>query len=170
MIVIGIENLHDGFCQILLFHCLLIIAPVKGIQLEGSDGLRIPDAQGIDHIVSVTDHRQVIGDCPDGLIPLLDEIVPSIPALSTDISAEFDLHGILGAADFKGVAVLQPVIRHLHLVSVLNLLLEHSVAVADAAAVGRIAQGRQRIQETCCQPSQAAVSKSRIRLLVLNYI
>ena len=106
MIVVGVEDLHDGLGQVLLLHRLLIVAPVKGVQLEGGDGLRIPDAQGVDHIVAVADDRQVIGNRPDRLIALLDKIVSSVPVLCTDIAAEFHLHGILGAADLKGIAVL----------------------------------------------------------------
>ena len=42
--------------------------------------------------------------------------------------------------------------------------------IADTAAVGVIAQGRQRIQEAGRQSSQAAVAQSRIRLLVLDRV
>ena len=55
------------------------------------------------------------------------------------ITAEFDLRRILCAADLKRIAVLQPLIRDLDLISVTDLLFEHSITITDAAAICRIA-------------------------------
>ena len=74
------------------------------------------------------------------------------------------------SAQFERIAVLKPVVRNFLLIAVLNLLLEHAVAVADAAAVGRISQGCQGIQEAGGKTAQTAVAQCRIRLLVLNHV
>ena len=79
------------------------------------------------------------------LVALLDEAVAAVLVVDAHVAAELDLGGVLGAADLEGVAVLQPLVRNLHLEAVLNFLLEHAVAVADSTAVGRVAQGCQRI-------------------------
>ena len=168
--VVGIKNLHDGPGQVLLLYRFVVIALVKGIQLEIVDGFRVPDPQGIHYVVAVAHHRQVIGNGPHRLISLLDKVVSSgvLIVIYPDVAAELDLLGVLRPFQFKGIAVLQPVIRHLHLISVPDLLLEHAVMVTDAAAVGHIAQGCQRVQEAGRQTAKTAVSESGIPLLILH--
>ena len=106
VVVIGVKDLHNGLGQVLLLHSLLVISPVKGIQVEGVNGFRIPDAKGIYHIVAVSDNRQVIGHCADRLVSVLYKMVYAALVFYTHITAEFDLSGILRPADFKWVAVL----------------------------------------------------------------
>ena len=170
MVVIGIKHFNNGLCQIFLLHCLLVVAPVKGIQIKGIDRLCIPDPQCIDYIVTVADHRQVIGNGSYGLIAVLYKVVHAVSVFNPHITAEFYLYRVLRTSDLKGIAVFQPVVRNLYLIAVFNLLLEHAVFIADAAAIGRISQGRQGIEEAGCQTAQTAVSKSCIRFLILNHI
>ena len=171
MIVVRVENLGQRLCQILLLHCLVIIPLVKGIQRKIIDGLRIPDAQRVHKAVAVAHDRHVVGDGLDGAVALLPEHDPSVCRLiGGHVAAEVHLLGVLGPAKLKRVAVLEPVVRNLHLIAVADLLLEHPVAVADAAAVGGIVQGCEGVQETCRKASEAAVAQSRIRLLVLDLV
>ena len=81
-----------------------------------------------------------------------------------------DLLGILGPSQLEGITVFEPVVRHFLLVAVHDLLLEHAVVVADAAAVGGIVQGGEGIQETGCKTAQTAVTQRGVRLLILNGI
>ena len=81
-----------------------------------------------------------------------------------------NLLGIFRTAQFKRITIFQPVIRNLKLETILDLLLEHTVTVTDTAAIGTVIQSCKRIQEAGCQTSKTAVSKSRIRLLIFNYI
>ena len=60
--------------------------------------------------------------------------------INLDISAELYYLSVLGTAKFKRIAVLKPVIRYLYLITVPYLLLEHTVAVSDAAAVCTVSQ------------------------------
>ena len=171
MIVVRIQNLHNILGKILLLYRLVIVASVKRIQLEVHDRLRIPDAQGIYHVVIVSHDRIVVRYSQYRLIILLNEMGPAFfVVLYPNISAKADFLCVFGPAKFKGIAILEPVIWLLHLVSIFNLLLKHSVTITYTTAVCRIAKGCQRIQETGCQTAKAAVSKSRIRLLVLDGI
>ena len=106
VVVVGVKDLHNGFGQVLLLHCLLVVSPVKGIQIKGVDGFCVPDTQGIHHIVAVSDDRQVIGHRADRLVSVLYEMVHSALVLNAHIAAEFNLGRILRPADLKGVAVL----------------------------------------------------------------
>ena len=144
--------------------------PIVDFQLEIHDGLCIPYAKRINYAVVVTNDGDIKGNGTNGLIVLLDEVVAVIFLIifHTHITAEFYLFGILRTAKLEGVAVFQPVIRYLYLITVLNLLFEHSVTITDTTAVSRIIQGCQRIQEAGCQTAQSTVSKSSIRLLILD--
>ena len=90
--------------------------------------------------------------------------------LCTYISAELHLTGIFRTLQFEWITIAQPVIRHLTLVAVYDLLLKHTIVVMDTCTIGRIAKGGQRIQEAGSQSTQTTVTKSRIRLLILNGI
>ena len=111
------------------------------------------------------------GDSPYGLIALLDKMVLAVLIdLYVYVAAELDDLRVLRTAELKGIAVHKPVVGNFFLISVLNFLLEHTIAVTDTAAVCRITQGCQRIQEASCQSSQTAISQSCIRLLILDYV
>ena len=172
VIIIRVKHLYNILCQVLLLHRLLIISLIKGIQMELIDRLRIPDTKGVHHIVAIAYHRHIVRYCQHRLIALLNKIISLLLLVifHTDITAEFYFRRIFRTADLKRIAVLQPVIRNLLLITVLNLLLEHPVTVPDAAAVSRISKGRKRIQEACRQSSKAAVSESCIPLLILDHI
>ena len=144
MIVIGIQYFHEKLCEVLLLDSLLIIALVKGIETEGIHSLRIPDTQGIYHIISITYYRQIAGYRAHALVTLLNEMILSLFIyFDVHISAElYDLR-VLRTAKLKGVAVLQPLVRNLYLIAILDLLLEHSLTITDAAALSRISQTRQ---------------------------
>ena len=56
------------------------------------------------------------------------------------------------------------------MVTVSDFLFEHAVTITNAAAVRRISERRQRVEETCRQSAETAVSERGIRFLVLYYI
>ena len=64
----------------------------------------------------------------------------------------------------------KPVVRIFNLIAVLNLLLEHTVAVADSVTVSRIVKRCKGIKETGCKTAKTAVTKTCIRFLILNHI
>ena len=154
MIVVRIEHLHDISRQILLLHRFLVIALVEGIQLEAVHRLRIPDTQGIHDAVTIAYHRHIVRNRCHGLIPFLPEMVSAVLVhIDVDVTAEAYLLRVFGSSQFKGIAVAQPVIRHLHLIAVPDLLLKHAITIPDTAAVCRIAQCCQRIQKAGRQTS-----------------
>ena len=170
MVVVRIKDLNQVLRQILLLDRLLVITLVKCRKAERVDRLCIPDTQGVDYVIAVADNRHIIRNCQNRLITFLYKMVALTVPLGLDITAKFNLGRILRAAKLERITVFQPLIRHLHLIAVFNFLLEHTVMVTDAAAVSRITKSCQGIQKTCCQTPQTAVSKCRIRLLILNRI
>lgn len=61
---------------------------------------------------------------------------------------------------------VKPVIRLLHLVAIHDVLLEDTIAVAQAVAPRREVETRQTVQEASRQPAQASISQGSIVLLV----
>ena len=141
MIVVGIKNLNNIPCKIFLLHCLLIIALIEGIKLEAFYSLRIPDTQCIHNSVAISHNGKVVGNSLYALISFLNEIASPV-FVDTDIhiTAEFHHLGILRSSKLKRIAVHKPVIRNLHLISVSDFLLEHTITISDSASVGRISQ------------------------------
>ena len=143
MIVIGIEHLHDISRKIGLLYCLLVITLVKGIQTKAVHRLCIPDSQCVDNAVTITDNRKIVWNRLDRLVILLipDQSAVLFPA--RHVSAKFDHFRVLWTAQLERIAVPQPVIGHLTLESVADLLLEHTVAVADTTSICRVSKRRQ---------------------------
>ena len=108
VVVVRIEHIHEVARKVLLLHCLIVIALVKGIQLEALYRLRIPDHERIYNVVIVTDDRHIIRDRCHCLIILMHKFCLSgcLIILCADISAEFYGISILRTTQFKGIAVL----------------------------------------------------------------
>ena len=171
VVILGIKNITDRPGQSFLLHGLLVVALVEGLQREVDDGLGVPDPQSIYEAVAIADDGHVIGHSLDGpVIGLLEHGAAARAGIGYHAAIEMDVLGILGPAQLQGIAVLKPVVRNFLLEAVHDLLLEHTVVIADAGTVGGIVQGRQRIEEAGCQSSQTAVAQSRIGLLVFDGI
>ena len=96
----------------------------------------------------------------------MHEFVDSVDLFLADMAAELNDHGFVSLAELPGVAVAQPGVRQLGLVAVDDLLLEHAVAVTDAAAMPRQMQRGDRVEETGGQSAQSAAAQSGFRLLL----
>mmetsp|Transcript_18912 Transcript_18912/g.48505 ORF Transcript_18912/g.48505 Transcript_18912/m.48505 type:complete len:250 (+) Transcript_18912:2436-3185(+) len=72
------------------------------------------------------------------------------------------------ARHLKAVLLRQPVVRHLHLTAVDDLLLEETIVVADAVAPQRQVLRRARVQEARSETAQTAVAKGRVLLVVVE--
>lgn len=104
VVVVGIEHLHDISRQVLLLHGLLIIALVKGIQLETHHRLRVPDPQGVHDMVAIAHDGQIKGNGIDGLVTLLGEMLSAVLVPGNGhITSELYLFFIFGSAQFKGL-------------------------------------------------------------------
>ena len=144
MIIIRIQDFYNILRKILLLNSLVIISAVERFQLEVNDRFRIPDTQCIHNMVIITDDRVIIRNRLNGFVILLNETDLSLVVIFyTDISAEADFFCVFRTPEFKWIPVRKPVIRRLHLVTILDLLLKHTVPITDPASVRRISQGCQ---------------------------
>ncbi len=79
-------------------------------------------------------------------------------------AAELDLHQEVTAFELPGVEGAHPVVSLLHLVAVLDLLLEHTVIIADAVAVTGHAASGHGLQVAGGQSAEAAVAQACVPL------
>ena len=104
VIVVGIQNLYDITCQVLLLYRLLVIALIKGIQLEALYRLRIPDTQGVYNAIAITHDGEIKRNCLNRLITFLGKYISAILiGVYTDITAELYDLGVFRSAQFKGL-------------------------------------------------------------------
>ena len=137
VIVVWIKNLYDIAGKVLLLYCFLVVTLVKGIQLEVYDRLCIPDTESIYHIIVIACDRHIIRNSFYCLVSFVDKSGSTLFSIifCSYIAAEMYFLGIFRTTEFEWIAVFQPVIRYLNLVSVFDLLFEHSVMVTDSTAI-----------------------------------
>ena len=140
MIIVRIQYLYQILGKVLLLYCLVVISFVKGIQLKYFYRLCVPDHQRIYHVIVITYDRHIIRYGNYRLIIPLHKLDSAVRlCLCRNIPSKFYFIGILRSAQLERIAVLQPVVRNFHLITVLNFLFEHTVTVTDSTAVCRIA-------------------------------
>ena len=168
-VVVGIEDLGDDLRQLALLHGLGVLAAVEVQHVDLRHGLGGPGAQEVDLGAVVAHHGDVVGHGLHGLVVQVAE--HHAPALLGHLhaAAEVHLHGVLGMGDLPDVALGQPVVRHLHLIAVHQLLAEQAVLIADGAAHGGQLQRGQAVQEAGRQAAQAAVAQAGLRLFLEHH-
>ena len=124
-----------------------------------------PQAQRVDGLAAVADHRPVVGNADQRRGP-----VPRRRAArrreSRTSSSSLHLDGFVGPRDFPRVGPGEPVVRLFVLPAVADGLPEDAVLVAQSVAHARNAERGHRIEETRGQPAQAAVAQTGVRLLL----
>ncbi len=148
-LVIGVKHHGDLFGAGSRLHRIGVAAGVELIEIELLRGLGLPQAQGVDHAITIARNRHVTGDgeyviglCPAHAVPAVR--VPIV----IRVAAEADALGVLRHLEFPGVAVAQPAIRVFHLEAIANLLLEHAVLVANAIAGHGQAEAGTAVEKT----------------------
>ncbi|OPX81059.1 MAG: hypothetical protein A4E52_02255 [Pelotomaculum sp. PtaB.Bin013] len=86
--------------------------------------------------------------------------------LDSEVSLELNDNRFVRFANLPGIPVFKPMIRHLHLKALLNLLFKQTVFIADPITMTRDLQICHRIKKTGRQSSQAAIAQPGISLLI----
>ena len=166
VVVLGIEHLGDDLAELLFLQGLHILAPVELLHVDLLGRAGRPGAQHVDHGAVIAQYRHIIGHGLHGFIVQMAVFEPAVLVIFLKIAPEMHLHRLGRPADFPHIAVFQPVVGQLHLISVHDVLAEQAVFIADGAAHGRQLQGGQRVQKTGRQPAQAAVAQAGLGLLL----
>ncbi len=161
--VCRIEHLGDVLGFHLGFNRAYVIALIEEVQVKVTAGFGVPESQGVDGVVPVTGNRHIVGQGHDFVIIDPGVAHHAVPVgIFGDPPAVADRVQVLLAGELPGVVVAQPVVRHLMLSAVNNLLVKHAVFIADAVAVSRELHGGHGVKKTGCQPSQTAVAKAGV--------
>ncbi len=170
-IVVGIENLGDVFRKVLGVHGADVVAGVEVAEVEFIGGAGTPETQRIDGAVEIAGDWRVVGDGKDifGIDPLRDKAALVVGELM-HAAMIMNAHAIERAGHFPGVAISKPGVGHFHLRAVDDALMEDSVVVADAVAVGGDLQCGQRIQEARRKPPEPAIAKAGIPFGVAQFL
>src|SRR5208337_1524124 len=140
-------------------------APVEVVEVEFFGGLGRPQPEGVHGPAAVAHNREIIRDADDafGVQPVPFRTL--WPGSCLDPAFELDLERELGMRDLPWVAVLEPFLGLLHLVAVLDVLLEDPEIVAQPIADRGKVQGGNGIQKTRGEPAEAAIAEARIDLV-----
>ena len=170
VVIVRIEDLDDVACHVLVLNGSLIVTLIELLETEGLLRLSIPYTEGVYDMVAIADHRRIVRNRNHGLIALLNEL--QLAVLVMGLYPATELHFLLKLCTTKleRVAVSQPVIRHLTLIAVLDLLLEHAVLVADATATCPVVERCEGIQEAGCETTETTVSECPVRLGLLECV
>ena len=166
-VVLRIEHLGDLRGDgIAVLAGAVVIAGGELLQVEVAREHGAPHAQAVNDLVVVADDRQIIRHGDDVLGVLQGDIVLVAHPVLQNLAAEAHGHGVALGRNLPGVAVGQPLVRHLNLLAVHDALTEQAVLIADGAAHGRQIQRGQGVQEARGQTAQTAIAQRRFRLLV----
>ena len=166
VVVFGVEYLGNDLGKLLFFTGLHIAPLTKGGQVNMLGAAGGPHAQAIHRSGVIAHNGHIIGNGFHGVIITMDKLLHAVFRYLIHIAVEVYLAGILHHRHFPYVAVIQPVVGKLHLLSVHDFLTEKPVFIADGAAHGRKVQAGQAVQETGGQPAQTAIAQAGFRLLV----
>ena len=124
VLILGIEHFGDHLGYLHFLHGLEVFALAEVRQIQIGAAARRPGAKRVDTVVVVADHGHIVGHGID-LIGVHElENLAAVFLGFLHVAVELHGAGVFGAGDLPDVAVLQPVVRQLHLLSLHQLLAE----------------------------------------------
>ncbi len=170
MIVGGVQHLGDDLAHRALLEALYILALGKQVHVKRARAPCVPQAQDIYLAAAVAGYEHIARNGGDGLIAGVLGVVPSeaVPARG-DGSAEAHLDGFVVARHQPAFGGTAPVVGHLGLPAVNDLLPENAQFIAQRVARCRNAERCQRIHIAGGEPAEAAVAEACV-VFGLEYI
>ncbi len=134
-LVVGVQDLGEVLGADLVVDGAVVVAHVERAQVEGGGRLRLEEAQHDDRGRGIAGDHRVVGDAADQPVgDPADAVAAGGVADRFRAAAEGDVVGDLGTRDLPGIALAQPLIRHLLLPPVADFLGEDAELVTDAVA------------------------------------
>ena len=168
-VVVGVEHLREVLGEHLRLDRLHVGALVEVREVELVHRLRAPEAERVDGVF-VADDGQVVGNALNLLGALPHPFRLSAVLHVLHAAAELDDLRVLGTREFPRIAVLEPVVRLLHLLSVHDALAEDAVVVPKAVAHAGEVEGGHRVEKARRKPSETAVPKAGVHLEVAQRV
>ena len=143
--IVGVQHSGQRCCGDVVQHCAHEIAGGKVSEVETVRGSCRPEAQGVDTLTPVADHRPVVGDAEQ--VARLVGHEPEAATLQGKRSVQRDLDGLARPGHLPRIWPAQPVVGLLHLMAALDRLLEYAVLVTQTIAHRRDLHGSHRVNE-----------------------
>ena len=140
-VVLRVEHLGDLRGDgVALLGGAAVVARGELLQIEVFGQHGAPHAQAVHHVAVIADDGQIVGHGDDVLGVLQGDVVLVAHPVLHDLAAEAHGHGVALGRNLPGVAVGQPLVRHLDLLAVHDALAEDAEVVAEAIAHARQVQ------------------------------
>mmetsp|Transcript_56733 Transcript_56733/g.135121 ORF Transcript_56733/g.135121 Transcript_56733/m.135121 type:complete len:509 (-) Transcript_56733:400-1926(-) len=169
--IIGVQDRGEVFSTTALVNSIGILGRTVGVEVELLRGRGLPQAQVVGVVGVEARDGVVVGH---GLHDLTANPSQAPVAILIDalrgVAVEAHRVGHVRPGNLEGAAVAQPIVRALHLSAILDVLLEHSIAVPDAVAPAREGECCHGVQEARGQSAEAAVPERGIILLLVEFL
>mmetsp|Transcript_9957 Transcript_9957/g.31637 ORF Transcript_9957/g.31637 Transcript_9957/m.31637 type:complete len:620 (-) Transcript_9957:59-1918(-) len=171
VVVVRVEEVVELVRTLLRRHGAEVLTSVELLKVQLLGRQRVPEAE-VDAIVGpVARHRVVVGHGLQDLAAApAGALLASRVRVAFDVAVEADAVGHVLARDLEAIRAGKPIVRHLHLPPVDDLLLKQAVVVPDAVAPEREVLGRARVQEARREAAEAPVAEGRVRLVVVELL
>ena len=168
-VVVRVEDLGEVLGEHLGLHRLHVVALVEVLEAEVVHRVRRPESERV-HRVAVADDRHVVGHALDRLRRHPHPARGAVLGAALDVAAEVDVLRVLGARHLPRIAVLEPVVRLLHLAAVDDPLAEDAIVVPEAVAHAGEVQGGHRVEVARREAAEAAVAEAGVGLVVAQVV
>ena len=165
--VVRIENAGERFGVERLGDRSDEIAAAEPLKVERMSRGGAPQAQRVDRLSAIADHRPVIGDADQRRGPVRND--PQSAFAQFKRAAERHWDALRRTHDLPRIGVSEPVVGPLLLPAVLNLLLKDAVLIAQAIAHRRQLHRGHRIKEAGRETAETAVAQTRVGLLLEDF-
>eukprot|EP00047_Mylnosiga_fluctuans_P003292 m.228426 g.228426 ORF g.228426 m.228426 type:complete len:867 (+) comp11740_c0_seq1:45-2645(+) len=166
-VVVGVEYTRDVLSQIAVDDGLDVVAVVEVRQIEAIRRTGRPQTHGVDGVIAVAGDGGVVRQGQHDLRAGPLKLAAGEPL---DVAVEVDRQDVLRARDLPGIAVLEPVVGGLLLVTIADALLEDTILVADAVPVRGQRQRGHRVEEARSKATKTAVAEAGIDLNLLELL
>src|SRR5215831_6967947 len=147
-LVVRIKHLGDVLRLHLVGNCAVVVAVVKGTEIKRFHCLGFPKTEYVARAYTVAEDWRVISFALDLSIGHpADTISSMFVSGRLGVTTEFYLVVDLRADNLPGIAIAQPLVRHLDLPAVLDCLLKDAKLVTDAIADGGYFDGGERVHK-----------------------
>mmetsp|Transcript_74151 Transcript_74151/g.163987 ORF Transcript_74151/g.163987 Transcript_74151/m.163987 type:complete len:458 (+) Transcript_74151:1250-2623(+) len=167
LVVVGIKHRGDVLSPASLLDGIRIVALVEGVKIELRGGASAPQAQVVGVVSVEAWDGIIVGHGLDDLAPgVTNTPLPVFVAGLLCGTAETHWVGDVRPGDLPWASVAEPEVGALHLASILDVLLEHTIVVTDAVTPARQGEGGHGVEEASSQAAEATVAQCRVILLI----
>lgn len=168
--IVGVEDTGDVFGILPRIYSTIVITHVELVEIKVSFRPRSPQSQ-IVAVVSVEARNGGVvghGDDSRAILPV-SSLGITIP-VSIRLTIEPNLIGDILPLDLPGVALSEPKIRNLNLISIYEGLSEDTVLISNTIAPSWNLKGGERIEEACSESSKTTIAEGGIILLLIQFL